>query len=223
MTSAIAEIIQNGLAFDVKNWDSTMEFGDLLAAVDSLFTTLEDRQIEYLLVGGIAMLSYVEGRNTQDIDFILSKQALANLPELVILEENRDFIRGSFGSLQVDLLLTQNELFELINQRYAVQKQFGDRTIRCVTVEGLIILKLYALPSLYRQGNFDRVSLYESDITQLLLRYPSQLEPTFKILAPHLLETDLQAIRETASDIQSRIQRFQAQYQRLDQGTDEKS
>lgn len=220
MTSAIAEILRNGLTFDVKNWDGVMEFGDLLAAVEFLFFNLEDRQIEYLLVGDIAMLSYGEGRNTQNIDFILSKQALDKLPELVVLEENRDFIRGNFGSLQVDVLLTQNELFDLVNQRYAVQKQFGDRTIRCVTVEGLIILKLYALPSLYRQGNFDRVSLYESDITQLLLRYPTQLESTFTILAPHLLESDLQAIRETVSDIESRIQRFQAQQQRLEQGTD---
>ncbi|WP_017299131.1 hypothetical protein [Nodosilinea nodulosa] len=223
MTSAIAAIIQNGLAFDVKNWGSAMEFGDLLATVEFLFATLEDRQIEYLLVGGIAMLSYVEGRNTQDIDFILSKRALSDLSELVILEENRDFIRGNFGSLQVDVLLTQNKLFKLINQQYAVQKQFGDRTIRCVTVEGLIILKLYALPSLYRQGNFDRASLYENDITQLLLNYPTELEPIFKILQRHLLASDLEAIRETADELKLRIQRFQAQQQRLDKLSEDES
>ncbi|MGG6237775.1 hypothetical protein ACQ4N7_03970 [Nodosilinea sp. AN01ver1] len=216
MTSAIAEIIQNGLAFDVKNWGSAMEFGDLLATVESLFATLEDRQIEYLLVGGIAMLSYVEGRNTQDIDFIISKRALDDLSELVILEEDRDFVRGNFGPLQVDLLLTQNKLFKLINQRYAIKKTFGDRTIRCVTVEGLIILKLYALPSLYRQGNFDRASLYENDITQLMMNYPTELEPIFKILQPHLLASDIEAIRETANELKLRIQRFQAQQQRLD-------
>lgn len=51
----------------------------------------------------------------------------------------------------------------------AAEQQFGDRSIRCATIEGLIILKLYALPSLYRQGNFDRLSLYENDIPQLLI------------------------------------------------------
>lgn len=216
MSRAIAEIIQNGLAFDVKNWGGAMEFGDLLAAIESLFATLESRQIKYLLVGGIAMLSYVEGRNTQDIDLILSRQALEDLPELAILEENRNFIRGNFGSLQVDVLLTKNQLFDLVNQQYAAEKQFGDRSIRCVTVQGLIILKLYALPSLYRQGNFDRVSLYENDIAQLLMKYPTNLEPIFRLLETYLLESDLQAVRETTDDIQSRIQRFQSQRQRLD-------
>lgn len=217
MTSTIADIIRNGLVFDVKNWGNSMETGDLLAAVDTLFSTLESRQIEYLLVGGIAMLSYVEGRNTQDIDFILSKQALDNLPELAVIEENRDFIRGNVGSLQVDILLTQNKLFELVNQQYAVEKQFGNRMIRCATVEGLLILKFYALPSLYRQGDFGRVSLYENDITQLLLKYSVELEKIFSVLSTHLLRSDVQAIQETARDIQSRIQRFKVQHRQLDQ------
>ncbi len=219
MTSTIADIIRNGLVFDVKNWGSSMETGDLLAAVDTLFVTLESRQIEYLLVGGIAMLSYIEGRNTQDIDFILSRQALDSLPELAVIEENRDFIRGNFGALQVDVLLTQNKLFELISQQYAVEQSFGNRMIRCATVEGLIILKFYALPSLYRQGDFDRVSLYENDITQLLLKYSVELETIFNVLTPHLLRSDVQAIQEAASDIQSRIQRFKAQHRQLDQAS----
>ncbi len=89
--------------------------------------------------------------------------------------------------------------------------------IRCATVEGLIILKFYALPSLYRQGDFDRVSLYENDITQLLLKYPVELEAVFRFLAPHLLQSGVQVIQETARDIQARIERFKAQRQRLDQ------
>ncbi|WP_035987547.1 hypothetical protein [Leptolyngbya sp. KIOST-1] len=222
MTSTIADIIRNGLVFDVKNWGGRMRTGDLLAAVDTLFVTLESRQIEYLLVGGIAMLSYIEGRNTQDIDFIFSKQALDNLPELAIVEENRDFIRGNFGALQVDVLLTKNKLFELVNQQYAVKQQFGNRTIRCATVEGLIILKFYALPSLYRQGDFSRVSLYENDITQLLLKFSVELEPIFTILTPYLLESDIQAIQDTAQDIQARIERFKVQRQQLDSMSDGK-
>ncbi len=31
---------------------------------------LAERKIEYWLVGGVALLSYVDGRNTQDIDLI---------------------------------------------------------------------------------------------------------------------------------------------------------
>ena len=40
--------------------------------VVELFTLLWERQTPYLLVGGIAMLRYVEGRNTADIDLLMS-------------------------------------------------------------------------------------------------------------------------------------------------------
>ena len=36
----------------------------LLQAVEQLFTLLHERLITYLLVGGIAMFQYVQGRNT---------------------------------------------------------------------------------------------------------------------------------------------------------------
>jgi hypothetical protein len=75
-------------------------------------------------------------------------------------------------------------------------------------VEGLLLLKLYALPSLYRQGNFARVGLYESDIATLIHDYRPQLEPLFDELAHHLSPTDLAAVRDVVADIQQRIQRF---------------
>ena len=38
----------------------------LFQAVDRLFGLLEHRKIAYVLVGGIALLQYVDGRNTED-------------------------------------------------------------------------------------------------------------------------------------------------------------
>jgi hypothetical protein len=38
--------------------------------VRSVFAALHAAPINYLLVGGVARLNYVEGRNTQDIDLI---------------------------------------------------------------------------------------------------------------------------------------------------------
>lgn len=106
---SVGEIVKNGIWFDPKNWTDLMPAGDDIAvAINSLFKLLAERQVDYLLVGGIALLSYVDGRNTQDISFIFSKQALERFPELVVTEENRDFARATFGDLQVDLLLTDN-------------------------------------------------------------------------------------------------------------------
>ncbi|MGA0199071.1 MAG: hypothetical protein ACO3NK_08105 [Prochlorotrichaceae cyanobacterium] len=58
----------------------------------SLISTSSIAQIPYLLVGGIALLSYIEGRNTQDIDLILSRESLDLIPDFLILEENNNCI-----------------------------------------------------------------------------------------------------------------------------------
>ncbi|MDY6785249.1 MAG: hypothetical protein SW833_22330 [Cyanobacteriota bacterium] len=211
MTAAIGEIIQNGVIFDMKNWEAfPPDAGDIPQLIEQLFSILEERNIDYLLVGGVALLSYVEGRNTQDIDFVLSRVALNALPEIVISEENRDFVRGQFQELQIDLLLTQNPLFETVRNQYATQREFGKLQVRCATAEGLVLLKLYALPSLYRQAQFNRIGIYENDILLLLLNYTIDLDSIFEILTSHLLPTDLQELRNTISDIQNRIQQFQA-------------
>ena len=83
MAVAIGEIIRNGILFDVKNWSTTMPTeDDFLKSAEMLFDTLTQRKINYLLVGGVALLSYVEGRNTQDIDLILARSDLEALPEI---------------------------------------------------------------------------------------------------------------------------------------------
>ena len=214
MTVAINEIVKNGIFFDVKNWNETMtNINDLFANIDQLFNTLEERKINYLLVGGVALLSYIDGRNTQDIDLILSRKDLNNLSEIIISDENNDFIRANFYGLQIDLLLTQNKLFKTILQQFVTQRKFGERVVRCVTVEGLIILKLYALPSLYGQGKFDKLSIYENDILLLLLNNNVDFNPILKLLANHLIKSDLEQIKEILADIQARIKRFSHQKQ----------
>jgi len=218
MTTAISEIISNGIVFDLKNWKTAMpDVNSLQETVENLFTMLSERQITYLLVGGVAMLTYIEGRNTQDIDFIMSKADLAAIPEIKIIEENKDFARGKFETLQIDLLLTNNPLFDHIQKEYATESIFGSRTIRCVTVEGILILKFFALPSLYRQGDFNKVSIYENDITQLLLSYSIDLSKLLNILADYVLASDLKELQLTASDIQARIQRFRNQREKFNQ------
>jgi hypothetical protein len=223
MTLAIGEIVRNGVVFDIKNWDGSVADGDSLPqVVDRLFDLMDERQISYLLVGGVALLSYVDGRNTQDIDFILARQSLSQLPELVVAEEDKNFARAAFEQLQVDVLLTKNPLFKLVLQKYSTERSFGDRTIRCVTVEGLVLLKLYAVPSLYCQGQFDKVSIYESDITLLLLRYPVDIDALATLLNRYVLATNLSELEQIVSDIQARLAKFQRRQATLDQGSEDK-
>ena len=118
------------------------------------------------------------------------------------------FARGKFGELQIDILLTKNPLFAKVEKSYATNKQFMDRSIRCATVEGLILLKLFALPSLYRQGSFERVGIYENDIATLMYTFKPDIKSLLTELSKHLNETDLAEAHRVVADIERRIQRF---------------
>lgn len=208
----IGAVIRNAVVFDVKNWRGGMMNEDaLIQAVEDFFTVLEARNIDYVLVGGIAILYYVEGRNTQDLDVLMAASALEKLPELHIISQDRDFSRANYGELQVDILLTRNPLFQKVHAEYAKMQPFRNRNISLATVEGLLLLKLYALPSLYRQGNFARVGIYENDIAALLHYYQPDLASLLSVIAEHVSAADLEALQEILADIQQRIQRFSDQ------------
>jgi predicted nucleotidyltransferase len=205
----IGDVIRHAIVFNVNNWrEGAMSTDSLFAAVERLFALLEERRIDYLLVGGIALLKYVEGRNTEDIDLILARSALADLPEIEVTSADEDFAHGRFGALKVDLLSTSNRLFDKVRREHATTVRFAEREIPCATVEGLLLLKLYALPSLYRQGNFARVNLYEGDVAALLDAYQPDLAPLYAELSWHLSASDLKAVKGIAAEIEARLARF---------------
>ena len=181
----------------------------LIETVSRFFALLRERQIDYVLVGGIALLQYVEGRNTEDIDLIMAVSALERLPELQLETRDADFARSRFGDLRVDVLLTSNPLFDEVRQRYTTARRFVEQEIPCASVEGLILLKLYALPSLYRQGNFTRVGLYENDIATLMHAHNPPTESLLDELKSYLDHTDMLQIKQIVEEIQQRIKRFE--------------
>jgi hypothetical protein len=207
--SQIGGVLRNAVTFNFKNTSEVIMNADsLLTQVEQLFNLLDSRKVDYVLVGGIALLTYVEGRNTQDIDLIMALPSLTKLPEIKIESQDLFFARGKFGELQIDILLTKNPLFATVDKKYTTTKQFMDRIIRCATVEGLILLKLFALPSLYRQGSFERVGIYENDIATLMNAFNPKMEPLFSELKKHLDKTDMDEAHRIISDIEIRIQRF---------------
>lgn len=209
---SVSTVIRNALAFDFKNWretnsENTMD--SLLGNVADLFALLAQRKVDYVLVGGIALLQYVEGRNTEDIDLIVAVADLQKLPEIRINAQHDDFARGDFRGLRVDFLLTRNKLFDLVRRRHATTGRFRECEIPSASVEGLLLLKLYALPALYRMRNFARVGLYENDIATLMHGFQPDLAPLFEELARHLSDADLNAVRAVVRDLQARIARFE--------------
>jgi len=216
----IAEIVRNAVLFGPDAWGGTSlpernanasDRQNLLPTdhdVVELFTLLRQRQIPYLLVGGIAMLRYVEGRNTEDIDLLMSLPSLKQIPEVAIGEQNQLLVKGCFRSVRVDVLLTANALFAEAHQSFGTTHRFAELDVPIATPEGLVLLKLYALPSLCRQGQIDRATIYEGDITSLIRRHRCEVEPLLQRLQPHLSESDLRELRGILRDIQARIARF---------------
>jgi hypothetical protein len=205
----IGEVIRNAVLFNPGSPQGRLMNSDsLIETVGQFFTLLRERQIDYVLVGGIALLQYVEGRNTEDIDLIMAVSALERLPELDVTTRDVDFARGKFGDLRVDLLLTSNPLFDEVRKRFTTSKHFVEHPIPCATVEGLVLLKLYALPSLYRQGNFTRVGLTENDIATLIHIHKPTLQSILDVLENYLSTTDMTQVRQIINEIEQRLERF---------------
>ena len=97
-STQIGKVIRNAVVFNVKNWDGgIMNSDSLIQSVQDFFTVLEERKIDYVLVGGIAILHYVEGRNTQDLDILMALSSLEKLPELKISEQDKNFVRATYN------------------------------------------------------------------------------------------------------------------------------
>jgi hypothetical protein len=206
----IGKVIQNAVIFDFKNGSlSPMNTDALPQIIHHLFELLKGRKINYVLVGGVAMLTYVEGRNTQDIDLIMAVSALEKLPEISVSSRDLYFARGQYLGLNIDILLTENPLFEKVSQKYTATRHFHEQDILTATVEGLLLLKLYALPSLYRQGSFARVGIYENDIATLLHGYPVAIQDLLETLSGYLNERDMAEVKNIVAEIQQRIMRYQ--------------
>ena len=191
MQLPIDEIVENGIVFNLRR---KLPMYDIRATVRALFTDLRAVKVDYVLVGGVALLSYVPGRNTQDVDLIISPKQLSKLDWQATVQDN-DFGKANYHGFQVDLLLTTNPLFAYVQRKERTTITFDDINVPCATREGLLLLKLYALPSLYRQGNLARAALYETDI--LMLRQDAMVdeEKLLAILSKHLAPHDIDELR----------------------------
>lgn len=205
---SIGEVLRDARLGDLRTLFEGREEYDFFGLTRRLFDLLDERRVDYVLVGGMAMLQYVDGRNTRDIDLILAPESLERLPEVTISSREGEFIRGDFEGVQIDFLLTSNRLFKLARDEYSEVREFAERPIRCATPEGLVLLKLFALPSLYRQGDGVRAAIYEADIRALLTAGDIDTDSILATLSAEMLDTDVAELRRLVDDIRAGMKRF---------------
>jgi hypothetical protein len=182
-------------------------------SLSRFFSLLDKREIRHLLVGGMALLQYVKARSTEDIDLIISEYSLEKLSEVEIIERKDDLVFGRYCEFEVNFFLTRNPFFDKILEQCATDQRFAEKVISCATVKGLLLLKLYALPSCYREGNFIRAGIYENDIAMLIYYYKPQTSALFEELSPYMEDADVAGLREIVADIEKRIERFRICFQ----------
>lgn len=192
-----------------------MNAATIPAEVERLFDLLTEKGVEFLLVGGVAMLAHMQGRNTEDVDLIMSLSDQERLqPPLLVEERDSFFARASFDQLRIDFLQAEHPLFAHVMREYSEARAFdflrAQRTIPCATPAGLLLLKLYALPSLYRQGQIQRANLYAGDIGQLLAAFPEMdTETLLGLLDSHgVSESDVRELRRVVAEQRPRPDRF---------------
>jgi hypothetical protein len=183
---AIDDIVQYAHDFDLREPLTV----DLRPAIEGLFGELDEKKVDHVLVGGVALLSYVEGRNTQDIDLIVGPDQLGAIDWHATVQD-RDFGRAEYRGVRVDLLLRTNALFAHVAEHERATVEFHGRKIPIATRKGLLLLKLYALPSLYRNAQFARAALYEADIR--MLRQGARIDDAelLRVLGAHVSKSDI--------------------------------
>jgi hypothetical protein len=110
----------------------------------------------------------------------------------------------------VDILLSGNPFFAHVKQRHAETTRIAESLIMCVTVQGLILLKLYALPGLFDRGDFLGVGLNETDVGALVFAYRPNMDELLGQLAWFLGEFDLHTVRDAVDNIERLVARFDA-------------
>jgi hypothetical protein len=151
----IGRVIQLAKAAKAGNWSREMN-GEYSRSMNDFLLLMQQRNIPFVVVGGIALLQHVPGRNTEDLDIIVAAPRLSDLPELEVIERNDMFAQTSFHGLRVDLLFFEHPFFQRIDRDFSAELPYSVGALRTATIEGLTLLKLFALPSLYRQFDLDR-------------------------------------------------------------------
>ena len=91
----IAEVLRDAQLGDLRMLaEERMGYDQLHSVTEALFDLLEARGLDYVLVGGLAVLQYVEGRNTNDIDLILAPSDFDRWPELKVASRDNDVARA---------------------------------------------------------------------------------------------------------------------------------
>ncbi|MGB7084008.1 MAG: hypothetical protein WBD47_00530 [Phormidesmis sp.] len=175
----------------------------------TLIELLETEGIDYAVVGGVAMMAIAsDARATDDYDFIGRRSDFESIRELSEVSSDKNFGRYRHNETIVDTLFVENPVFAHALKNYPSDCQIAGKTIQSLSPSGIALLKLYALPSLYLQGQRVRVATYEQDLEILFIVDPKIDEDALlKFLSKHLVQSQIEELKHTCEDIRQKLSR----------------
>jgi predicted nucleotidyltransferase len=186
----------------------------LRAAFEALIAAFNDRQIQYAIIGGLAIVQYARVRTTDDIDAILAVSQLS-MPglfddlktrgfEVDVMRNVRELRDGGmttvqFGGVLIDLLRPVLPLYARVLDR-AITAELLGQSVRISSVEGLIVTKLVAMRP---QDEIDIQELLNAFAGKLDLEYiRSELDSFTEASNPRRSKFDAW-VRQASSNQQS--------------------
>jgi hypothetical protein len=139
---------------------------------------------------------------------VLALREIKDLPEIIIESHDEHFALARFRSLRVDVLRSEIGFFREVKEKNCERMMFAGREIPCATPLGLVLLKLHALPSLFRQFQHGKITLYEGDIQMLLEKYPQSHTAVMAGLQPFVSPSEWKELDRILADIEQRIERI---------------
>ena len=181
---AICQSIYDANAFNIQNWRDgfPIDYDMLPELVIKFLNLLEEKQVDFCIVGGIAYLAYIQDRNTKDLDILISVTELEKIIGYVeVTNKDVNFTNTKFEGMSIDFLKTSNALFNYVKEYEMTSYNFIEGLYPVATVNGLILMRFDAIIDLYQKGRFDKIDRYEWDLATLTRHYSIDWEHIWKV------------------------------------------
>ena len=141
---AICQSIYDANAFNIRNWRDgfPIEYDMLPELVTKFLNLLEEKQVDFCIVGGIAYLAYIQDRTTKDLDLLISVTELEKILDYVeITNKDVNFTNTKFEGMSIDFLKTSNSLFDYVKEHEVTTYDFIEGKYPVATVNGLVLMQ----------------------------------------------------------------------------------
>ena len=137
---AICQSIYDANAFNIRNWRDgfPIDYDMLPELVIKFLNLLEEKQVDFCIVGGIAYLAYIEDRNTKDLDILISVTELEKIIGYVeVTNKDVNFTNTEFEGMSIDFLKTSNAIFDYVKKHETTTYNYVEGKYPVATVNGL--------------------------------------------------------------------------------------